>query len=238
MISILITTYNKAPFIQDCLTSVLDQSSKNWEIIVVDDASTDGSDRILSSFSHNLIKYIRHEHRRGCSAAYKTALDHAQGIYCGILDGDDVLTPDAVEVILNAYSKHPELGYIYTQQITTNRFLEPISRGISRLPFKTFVEDDIHDQRCFHHWRTFRTNLRDNIEIFDIKVQQAVDCRMSYVFQSHVAGGFLNKVLYKHRRHPNSITSKSHTQRLAMHELANRYRNIPTFPVVALNVES
>lgn len=92
--SVIIPVYNVAPYLRECLDSVLAQTFTDWEAICVDDGSTDGSGAILDEYAakDNRIKVI-HQANTGVSAARNTALEIAVGEYVCFVDGDDVILP-------------------------------------------------------------------------------------------------------------------------------------------------
>lgn len=101
--SIIIPVYNVEPYLRECLDSVLQQTFSDWEVVCVDDGSTDGSAGILQEYASrdNRIKVIT-QPNGGLSAARNTGLDNAIGDYILFLDSDDWLEPNALEVINNA----------------------------------------------------------------------------------------------------------------------------------------
>lgn len=89
-ISIIIPVYNVAPYLKTCVASVLQQTHKDLELILVDDGSTDGSEELCEKLA-NGDKRIRvvHQSNQGLSAARNTGINHATGDYLAFLDGDD-----------------------------------------------------------------------------------------------------------------------------------------------------
>ena len=110
--SIIIPVYNVAPYLRQCLDSVLNQTFTDWEAVCVDDGSTDESGIILDEYATKDKRFIvRHQTNSGVSAARNRGLDIAAGGFILFLDGDDLLRPDYLEkatgVIANA--KHIEM---------------------------------------------------------------------------------------------------------------------------------
>lgn len=102
-ISIIIPVYNVKPYLSSALDSVLSQTYNNLEVIVVDDGSFDGSEKICDDYSakDDRIKLIHSEHL-GLSAARNIGLDNMTGNYVAFLDADDILLPEAMEKSLSS----------------------------------------------------------------------------------------------------------------------------------------
>lgn len=95
-ISILVTVYNLAPYLEETLESILVQDYENYEVVIADDASTDGSQEILESYARRYPKkfiIVKSQVNRGVTANSNAALQYCTGELIAILDGDDVLLP-------------------------------------------------------------------------------------------------------------------------------------------------
>lgn len=100
-VSIIIPIYNSAPFLEDCINSVLNQSYKNIEIILVDDGSTDDSSSIIDLFAKNDSRIeVIHQNNCGVSSARNNGLKRVKTEWIMFLDSDDTLVNDAVEKAL------------------------------------------------------------------------------------------------------------------------------------------
>lgn len=100
MISVILPTYNRANTLQRAVDSVLRQTLHDWELIIVDDGSTDETPQILAKVSDPRVRVCRHPRNRGVTAAKNTGLDHIRGDWFTGLDSDDEMTPEALEVML------------------------------------------------------------------------------------------------------------------------------------------
>lgn len=100
--SVIVTAYNQPQEIKRAVESVLNQTEKCFEVIVVDDCSTDETPKILNSLadSNPCVKIIRHEKNSSSHVARCTGVENADGQYVIFLDGDDYLFPDALEKLL------------------------------------------------------------------------------------------------------------------------------------------
>lgn len=101
-ISIIIPVYNSRKYIKKCINSVINQSYSNFEIIVVDDGSTDGSLDIIYSFNDSRIKVIKQENR-GVSEARNVGIKNSSGDYIMFIDSDDYIEFNMLEKFVNVY---------------------------------------------------------------------------------------------------------------------------------------
>lgn len=113
LISIITPTYNCGRFIGETIESVLQQSYKNWEMIIVDDCSKDNTEDIVKIYADNdkRIRYFKLENNSGAAIARTRAMNLAKGIYMAFLDSDDLWNPDKLEKQLGYMKKN---GYAFT----------------------------------------------------------------------------------------------------------------------------
>ena len=102
MISVIIPVYNVENYWHVCLNSILEQSYGDFEIICIDDASTDSSLEILEYFAKkdSRVKILKNNSNRGPGFSRNRGLDVAEGKYISFLDGDDWFSPDAFETLI------------------------------------------------------------------------------------------------------------------------------------------
>ena len=111
--SIIIPVYNVAPYLRECLDSVLAQTYLNWECLCVDDGSTDESGAILDEYAQKDFRFrVFHKPNGGVSAARNLALDNAKGEWIGFLDGDDVWTTKWLEVIAKEIDADAQIEWV------------------------------------------------------------------------------------------------------------------------------
>lgn len=115
-VSIIIPTFNRADTLPRALDSVLGQTMRDWEIVLVDDGSTDQTSSIAQVYRDKLYRrfqYVRQENR-GCSAARNRGIDIARGKFIAFLDSDDEYTPTKLERQLELFRLHPDLGLVFS----------------------------------------------------------------------------------------------------------------------------
>ncbi len=115
--SIITTSYNYSDYIKETIESVLNQTYKNWEMIVVDDGSSDNSIEIIESYckKDERIKLFTHENHinKGLKETLKLAISKAQNDWLIILESDDKILPNYIEKKLEIIKQHPEVNFIF-----------------------------------------------------------------------------------------------------------------------------
>jgi len=110
LVSVVIPAYNVRRFIGAAITSVLNQTYKDVEIVVVDDRSTDDTLLELEKFGDR-VKIVRHETNQGAAAARNTGVGACRGEIVAFLDGDDLWAPGKLEAFAECFSRHPDVLY-------------------------------------------------------------------------------------------------------------------------------
>ena len=112
LVSIIMPSYNTAPYIAESIQSVLDQTYENWELIIVDDCSTDDTDSVVSSYlSDSRIKYLKNERNSGAAVSRNKALREAKGKWIAFLDSDDLWLPNKLQKQISFMEKN---GYSFS----------------------------------------------------------------------------------------------------------------------------
>ena len=112
LVSIIMPSYNTAEYIAESIQSVLSQSYQNWELIIIDDCSTDNTDEVVKPYlSDERIKYLKNEKNSGAAVSRNRALREAKGKWIAFLDSDDLWMPDKLSKQINFMEKH---GYSFT----------------------------------------------------------------------------------------------------------------------------
>jgi glycosyltransferase involved in cell wall biosynthesis len=142
--------YNAVHYIADAIKSVLQQSHQNWELIIVNDGSTDGTEDVVNRFSDNRINIITHQHS-GVSKSRNVALNKIRGDYFCFLDADDILPFNSLSSRLRVFHEKRNVsfvdGVVLIKQMETNETIKevaPIYRGnplneLLKLSEKCFV---------------------------------------------------------------------------------------------------
>ncbi len=114
-VSIIIPTFNRAAILDRAIQSVLNQTYIDFELIIVDDNSSDNTEDIVSNYTDNRIRYLRHDENKGAGAARNTGIKEAKYEYIAFQDSDDEWAPNKLSKQMNLIRESPpEIGVVYT----------------------------------------------------------------------------------------------------------------------------
>lgn len=97
LVSIIMPSWNTERFIAETIQSVINQTYTNWELLIVDDCSTDNTDEVVASFKDDRIKYFHNEKNSGAALTRNRAMREARGEWIAFLDSDDLWMPEKLE---------------------------------------------------------------------------------------------------------------------------------------------
>jgi len=135
-VSVIIPAYNQGLYLKEAIQSVLDQTYPNFDLVIVDDGSTDDTAEVVHRFRDQRIRYIYQENR-GLSAARNTGIQHSDGELLTFLDSDDLFFPDKLEVLVAELEQHPEVGFVAGQAVLIDEYGNPLGEV-----FNTPLPDD------------------------------------------------------------------------------------------------
>ena len=135
LISIITPTYNCANFIGETIDSVLAQTYSNWEMIIVDDCSTDNTEEIVNNYSNSdkRIKYYKLDNNSGAAVSRTKAMELANGQYMAFLDSDDLRYPNKLEYQIN-YMKKNNYAFTCTKYEQINEKSKLLDKVIMVVP--------------------------------------------------------------------------------------------------------
>lgn len=201
LFSVLIANHNHGDYLMDAIESVKAQTYTHWEIVIVDDGSTDNSFELYAELDKDSrIKVFRNEENRGCGFTKRRCLEMAQGELCGFLDADDCLVENALEVMVEAHQSHPECSLIYSQMYLVDPQLKIIKVSEHQralLPGETFLT--CHGIGVISHFVTFKKACYDKTEGMDEALRIAEDVDLYFKLEEVGETMFLPKPLYYYR---------------------------------------
>jgi glycosyltransferase involved in cell wall biosynthesis len=112
VLSIIMPVYNSVNYLAEAVESVLLQTFTNFELIIIDDASTDGSAEIISGFKDDRVKKLRNQQNQGIVYSRNRGLDRARGNFVAQFDSDDIAMPKKFEKQINFLKQNPDFGMV------------------------------------------------------------------------------------------------------------------------------
>jgi glycosyltransferase involved in cell wall biosynthesis len=217
LFSVLLANYNNGKYINDAIGSIINQSYQNWEIIVVDDCSTDNSLEILKKYDKiEKLHIYRNKENRKCGFTKRKCIEKSNGELFGFLDPDDMLTPDALYIMVQAHLANPDVSLIYSTHYECNEELEiqKTADFVGQLPENISICIAPHGQRI-SHFATFKRQFYNKTIGLDQTLKRAVDQDIYLKIEETGKVLFVNKPLYYYRRNPNGISSQNNALKVS-----------------------
>ena len=236
--SVIMPAYNAEKFIKQSISSVLSQTFKEFELIVVDDGSTDSTKKIINSFKDDRIKYI-YQKNQGVSAARNNAIKTSKGSWLAFLDADDVWVKDVLEVyfkyiddfdlVIGEYKYMHEKGEVPAYDLKNipsnkkeffNRLLDGNFIGTGAIAFKKSIIDSYFDEKIkfaedYKLWLQLASKSK-KIKIID---------KILYEYRVHDSSALQNTEFKELElaRIVKEFSKQSHTARLKADEHYNNF---------------
>lgn len=204
LFSVLIANYNGGRFLRECIDSVLKQTYTNWEIILVDDGSSDNSQSIYNAFAHDeRIKIFKRNENQGCTYTKAECIKYAKGNLCGFLDSDDILAPHALEYMVKAHI-NPLVSIVSSRYKIINEHGDVIGENrLLDLRNKSYLETRDYSPE---HFVSFKKSAYDMTKGLDI-IHKLGDDQELYLLLEEVGEWIvLDKMLYYYRINNTSVS--------------------------------
>jgi glycosyltransferase involved in cell wall biosynthesis len=187
-VSVVIPTYNRARYVAEALESVFAQTFKDYEVIIVDDGSTDNTQTALQPYMER-IRYVRQENR-GLAAARNRGVREVRGEFVAFLDSDDCWEPRMLEEVLKTFEKHPDVGAVFVAEREMDEQGNLLKRvHTKRSPGLFFTPESMVSKDtgvgCGRP-PVVRRKWLDALGGFDESMRSAVDCEMWIRYSFHV----------------------------------------------------
>jgi len=208
LVSLLMPMYNSAGYIKWAIDSAKAQTYQNWELIIVDDGSTDGSYELakLLADSDDRVYVYKNGKNVGINRTRQATVNKASGDLLAHFDSDDMLEKWAVETMVQAFEEHPDVMLMYSDHAQIDRNNQHESYSAS----PTFDVKTIH-RHGWRHFGMFRANVLLQIQGLNDKIAGIKTCEDGDLFMQ-IAEKFpvlrVPKVLYFYRNHGNNTSAK------------------------------
>jgi glycosyltransferase involved in cell wall biosynthesis len=201
-LSILMANYNNSSYLPRAVDSVWAQTCPDWELCLLDDASTDRSWEIMQAFPPDpRLITERNPYNIGYIRSLKKLVGMSRYPILAILDSDDFLYPDAVSLILDTYRRNPDCRFVYTQFCYVDARDRPLRAGYCQA-----IPEGSSHLRCqaVSHWKTFHRNLYDAVGGYDESMTYCEDYDLIYRMEEVTTPLFIDRVAYAYRVLPDT----------------------------------
>lgn len=210
--SVVMPVYNKEAFVKKSIYSVLKQTYPHFELIVVDDGSTDNSGQIITAIDDKRIHYIKQENG-GESVARNHGIALAQYSYVAFLDSDDVWLPDYLETMCELIKKYPQAGaygcsYLHEQVVegTLEKAILMPKKNTDVLIENYFDYDMTHEQSLTASTTTVRKSVFENVGGFPVGLTNWVDLDLWARIGLYYDVAFTDKICAIYNDVPGSVS--------------------------------
>ncbi|MGY3379269.1 glycosyltransferase involved in cell wall biosynthesis [Arthrobacter sp. TE12231] len=216
LVTVAIATYNRADYLRDSINSVLAQTVEDFELIVVDDGSTDATRLVVESFDDERVKYVYQENR-GIAAARNTVADISRGTFTAVHDDDDIMLPWRLEVSLSGIKAGVQASYgswVNFDDITGEMVLHVIREQFC-MPVSL-----VTGQTPGHATWLVETRLIRQFR-YNETISSAVDHNLALrMMRSGVSWVHTGRVLFLRRMHPTQVSNSDGTRQKYAAELS------------------
>ncbi|PXV64127.1 glycosyl transferase family 2 [Dysgonomonas alginatilytica] len=211
-VSVLMPAYNAAEYIGEAIDSILEQTFKNFEFLIIDDGSTDSTADIIEQFNDTRIKLIRNEGNKGLIYSLNYGLDIAQGKYIARMDADDIAFNTRLEKQVEFLENNPDISILGTAFVFMGTSYE-----IHHPNYNDEIRIKLLDDVVFAHPTVMMR--RDVINLNNIRYNADYTYIEDYRFWveaaiKNVKMANLEEVLLQYRQHPNQVTSQRAQEQL------------------------
>ncbi|MCK5345215.1 MAG: glycosyltransferase, partial [Candidatus Heimdallarchaeota archaeon] len=212
LVSVIIPTYNSERFIVSAVDSVLAQTYKKIEIIVVDDGSTDQTSNKLKPYLHK-IKYIKKQNG-GASSARNKGIINSCGEYIAFLDADDLWRKEKVEKQISIFAKNPDIGLVYCDSATFdgNGVIHPSLKKIVETPTGEVMMDMVIHNFLNNSSVLVKKSCFDIVGLWNEKLINGNDYDMWLRVAAHTKFDFVDQVLVETCYHSHGLSGLTDLQ--------------------------
>lgn len=202
-VSIVTPSFNQAKFLEETILSVLNQTYKNIEYIIIDGGSTDGSVNIIKKYESQLTYWVS-EKDNGQSHAINKGFEKCTGDIFAYLNSDDLLEIDAVEKIVNAFIQQPDIAIVYGRCTNIDEhsvaFSKPLGTQVDYLELLKYkMLPKIHQPACF-----FNKKFLTRVPLIREDLNYVMDYELILWLLKHREAKFIDENIARFRYHNDS----------------------------------
>ena len=213
LVTVLMPVYNGKKYLEEAIKSILNQTFRDFEFLIIDDGSTDNSVEIMGLFNDARIRIERNKTNLGLIKTLNKGFGLSKGKYIARMDCDDISLPKRLSVQVNFMEKHPEIGVcgswikvIGLRKKFINKYFQKHEELKANLLFSTSFA---------HPSVIIRKELIDKYNLeYDEQYKHAEDYELWSRMVGHTNMANINKVLFHYRMHPTSISKKNSSEQV------------------------
>lgn len=213
VVSIIIPVYNRKKLVVEAVESALEQTYPNVEVVVVDDASNDGTEQILKTF-HSSISLIRQPQNTGQSAARNKGIAACRGEYVLFLDSDDTLESDAIQtlwsILKSLEEKNSTWGVIYGKRLTCDAEMNPVKTRARKYHSGSILSHLLLDNIVRTGTCLIRKTILEEMGGFKEDLVVKEDLLLYLSIAARYNFFFVDKYISKYRRHSGPRARDNH----------------------------
>lgn len=214
VVSFVVPCYKLGHLLAECIQSILGQSFRDLEVLIMDDCSPDNTAEVGQLFKDERVRYIRNEVNLGHLPNYNKGISMARGKYIWLISADDCLRrPYAVERYVQMFEAHPNVGYVFCPGVDLCNGQEDGILGYSVLAGKDtvfegrrFLTKLIHENRIVAAAGMVRRECYEKAGMFPLDMPWGGDWYLWCLFAYHFDVAYLAEPLVCYRRHTSSMT--------------------------------
>ena len=206
--SVLVANYNNGKFFRDCYQSILSQSYTDWEVVILDDRSTDNSLQIIRELigEDSRFRIVEHPKNEGVAVIKAKLIELARGAICGFVDPDDAILPTAIENAMADFEKEEKTVLTYSRFMKCDKDLNPLAPSKSA---RQVVNKDPYFFNCpvvINHFVCFRRGVYLQTEKINpaLRISEDQDLYLKMYEKGDVK--FINDTNYLYRTHAGGIS--------------------------------
>jgi glycosyltransferase involved in cell wall biosynthesis len=236
--SLLVANYNSENFVDEFIKSVFQQNYHNWELIVVDDCSTDNSlSAFLTHTSDTKIKVFSNSTNKGVGYTKRRAANLASGDILMFVDPDDALVPDALNVMVKQHVIHQNAALVYSTFYNCDENLNVIGEA-KWVGSITKPSTNLHVDKI-SHLASFKKDYYNNTSGINPCMKAAVDKDLYFKLEEVGEVVFIDKPLYYYRKNKNGVSQLKNSVsasefNLSVIKEAYHRRKISGFPNIGI----
>lgn len=230
-VSVIIPSYNCDRYLPEAVASVLQQTYSDWEILIIDDGSTDNTQQVIQPYASDRLRYV-YQPNQGVSAARNHGIHLAQGVFIAFLDADDFFFPEKLAAQLDVFAQHPDLGIVHSGWRRVN------AQGMPLNDVKPWQQAPKLDMESWLRWKPvlpsammFRRDWLVRSGGFDSRFPPAEDTELVLrLARLGCQADWLRQITVGYRQHENSAMYKGLPQARSLAAVIDHFFATPDLP--------